>query len=325
VTRVLVTGAGGFVGLPLLERLGGEGREVHALCTRAPAVAAPAWVHWHRLDLFDAHALDALIGELAPDQLVHLAWCTEHGRFWRAQENVEWVAHSLALVRAFVRCGGRRLVMAGTCAEYDWSAVGSRALVEASSPLVPATLYGTAKDALRRVASAYAQQEQVELAWARLFFPYGPREARGRLVPSLIRSLLARQPAATGAGERARDFMYVEDVAGALAALLDSSVTGPVNIASGVRVTVAQLAKEVGRLTGHPGLLHVGALRDREPEPPLLLADVTRLREEVGYRPRWTLAEGLATTVRWWREHGLVDRAPRPSRAVRAPLRRPSC
>lgn len=324
MTRVLVTGAGGFVGLPLLERLQVEGREVHALCTRAPAAGAPAEVHWHRVDLFDDQALDALMGELALDELVHLAWCTEHGRFWHTRENVAWVQHSLQLVRAFVRCGGRRLVMLGTCAEYDWSAAPG-ALVEAGSPLAPATLYGVAKDALRRVASAYAQQEQVELAWGRLFFLYGPREAPARLVPSLIRSLLAQQPVETGAGERVRDFMHVEDVAGALAALLDSSVTGPVNIASGVAVTVAELAEEVGRLTGHPGLLRVGALRDRESEPPLLLADVTRLREEVGYRPRWTLAEGLAETVRWWREYGCVDRAARPAGAVRAPLRRPSC
>jgi nucleoside-diphosphate-sugar epimerase len=323
VTRVLVTGAGGFVGLPLLGRLDSEGREVHALHTRAPPASAPVGVLWHRLDLFDAQAVDALMGELAPDQLVHLAWCTEHGRFWSARENVEWVQHSLQLVRAFVRCGGRRLVILGTCAEYDWSAA-SGALVEAGSPLVPATLYGVTKDALRRVASAYAQQEQVELAWGRLFSPYGPREAAGRLVPSLVRSLLAWRPIATGGGERVRDFMYVEDVAGALAALLDSSVTGPVNIASGVGVTVEELAEEVGRLTGRAGLLRVGALRDRQSEPAVLLADVTRLREEVGYRPDWTLAEGLAATVRWWQERGVAVRAPRRSGAVRAPLPRPS-
>jgi nucleoside-diphosphate-sugar epimerase len=324
VTRVLVTGAGGFVGLPLLGRLEGEGREVHALCTRTPPASAPAGVRWHRLDLFDVCALDALMGEIAPDQLVHLAWCTEHGRFWSARENVEWVQHSLQLVRAFVRCGGRRLLLLGTCAEYDWSAADG-ALVEVDSPLAPATLYGVTKDALRRVASAYAREEQVELAWGRLFSPYGPREASGRLVPSLIRSLLARRSIATGGGERVRDFMYIEDVAGALAALLDSSVTGPVNIASGVGVMVGELAEEIGRLTGHAGLVRVGALRDRQAEPTVLLADVTRLREEVGYRPQWTLAEGLAATVRWWQERGVAARVPGRSGAVRAPLRRPSC
>jgi nucleoside-diphosphate-sugar epimerase len=317
VTRVLVTGAGGFVGLPLLGRLEGDGRELHALYIRAPLALAPAGVRWHPLDLFDARALDALMDELAPDQLVHLAWCTEHGRFWNARENVEWVQHSLQLVRAFVRCGGRRLVLLGTCAEYDWSAVRG-ALVEGVSPLAPATLYAVTKDALRRVASAYAREEQVELAWARLFSPYGPREAAGRLVPSLIRSLLAQRQVATGAGERVRDFMYVEDVAGALAALLDSSVTGPVNIASGVGVTVGELAAEIGRLTGRADLLRVGALRDRQSEPAVLLADVTRLREEVGYRPQWTLAEGLAATVQWWRSAGAqAARARRPCAAVR--------
>jgi nucleoside-diphosphate-sugar epimerase len=300
MTRVLVSGAGGFVGLPLLAQLTRTGREVHALSTRARP-STPAGVHWHVLDLADGAAVEELVNELAPEQLVHLAWCTEHGRFWHAPENVVWVERSLQLMRAFVRRGGQRMVMLGTCAEYDWSSIDGP-LVEASSPVAPATLYGVAKDALRRVAERYAEQQSVELAWGRLFFLYGPREAPGRLVASVIRSLLAGQPVATGHGGRIRDFMHVEDVAGAAAALLDSSVTGAVNIASGIGVSVQELVELIVREAGHPELVRVGALRDRADEPSLLLADVARLRDEVGYRPRWALADGLAATARWWQE-----------------------
>lgn len=302
MTRLLVSGAGGFVGLPLLAQLAGADREVHALCTRArpPALSG---VSWHVLDLFDQAAVNELMDELAPEELVHLAWCTDHGRFWRAPENVTWVERSLHLLRAFARSGGRRLVMLGTCAEYDWSTANGP-LVESSSPLAPATLYGVAKDALRRVASTYAQQEGVELAWGRLFFLYGPREAPGRLVPSVIRSLLEGQPVATGSTEQVRDFMHVEDVAGAVVALLDSSVVGAVNIASGVGATVGEVLDQIVQLIGHPELVQRGALPERPGEPPMLLADIARLRDEVGFRPRWGLADGLADTVRWWQERG---------------------
>jgi nucleoside-diphosphate-sugar epimerase len=301
MSAVLVTGAGGFVGLPAIERLARDGEQVHAVSGRSgrPRVAG---VRWHLLDLCDHRAVARLMEELAPERLIHLAWCTEHGRFWHAPENVTWVEHSLHLVRAFVHCGGRRLVMLGTCAEYDWS-TATGPLVESSSALEPATLYGVAKDALRRVASAYAAQEGVELAWGRLFFLYGPGEASGRLVPSVIRSLLRAQPVATSGGEQIRDFMHVEDAAGAIVALLDSPVVGAVNIASGVGVSVGDLIDRIVALTGRRELVDQGALPDRPGDPPLLVADVARLRDEVGYRPRWGLDDGLAATTRWWQEH----------------------
>ncbi len=300
MSRVLVSGGDGFVGLPTLARLARTDWEIHAL-SRHPHPPTPAGVQWHRLDLADRVGVRALMDELAPERLVHLAWCTEHGRFWADPENVAWVERSLHLIRAFIRCGGRRAVMLGTCAEYDWSAV-TAPLQESSSPLAPATLYGVAKDALRRVASAYAAQAGVELAWGRLFFLYGPRETPGRLVPSVIRSLLNGEAVVTGSGAQVRDFLHVEDVAGAVVALLDSSVLGAVNIASGVPVGVGEVVEQIVRVIGHPELVRRGALPERPGEPPLLLADVTRLREEVGFRPRWQLADGLTATVRWWEE-----------------------
>jgi nucleoside-diphosphate-sugar epimerase len=220
-------------------------------------------------------------------------------------ENVTWVERSLHLLRAFVRRGGRRAVMLGTCAEYDWSAIAGP-LAERASCEAPATLYGVSKDALRRVASAYAEQEQIELAWARPFFVYGPREPPARLVPSVIRASLMGRAATVGSGERVRDFMYVEDVAGALAALLDGSVVGPVNIASGVGVTIGEIVDRITELTARPDLIRRGALPDRPGEPARLLADVGRLRNDVGYRAQWGLADGLAATVSWWWTHEAV-------------------
>ncbi len=301
MSGVLVTGASGFVGLPVVRLLAGRGEEVHALSRRV-SLPELAGVRWHAVDLADEHAAEELVDELAPERLVHLAWCTEHGRFWRAPENVLWLQRSLQLVHAFARRGGRRLVVMGTCAEYDWSSAGG-SLSESTSPLAPATLYGAAKHALRRLASSYCEQEGVELAWGRLFFLYGPREAPGRLIPSVIHSLLAGEPVATGSGEQVRDFMHVEDAAAAVVALLASPVLGAVNIASGVGVSVDAVVDEIVQLTGRPELVLRGALPDRAAEPRMLLADVARLRDEVGFQPRRSLPDGLAETVRWWREH----------------------
>ena len=193
--------------------------------------------------------------------------------------------------------------MVGTCAEYDWSAA-ERQLVEYHSQLAPTTLYGVTKDALRRVAHVYAAREGIELAWGRPFFMYGPRDDPARLVASIVRSLLEGTPVATSSGEQLRDFMHVEDVAGALVALLDSQVVGDVNIGSGVGVTVSEVVDRIVQLVGRPELIRRGSLPMRPGEPHRLVAHIARLRDEVGYRPRVALADGLAATVRWWEEQG---------------------
>ena len=298
-----MTGASGFVGLPAVAELARRGEQVHALTSRAspPQLAG---VRWHLADLGEESAVRALVEELRPDVLLHLAWYVEPGLFWEARENVAWVERSLRLLRVFAEGGGRRAVMLGTCAEYDWSPAQGP-LSEDSSPISPRTLYGVAKDATRRVSEALAERAGVELAWARLFFLYGPREAPQRLVPSVIRSLLAGEPVSTTLGTQRRDLLHVEDVARALATLLESAVTGAVNIASGKAITLAEVVDQIALTVARPELVLRGVLADRPGEPSLLQADVRRLREEVGFRPEIRLDEGIDRTVAWWRAQGV--------------------
>ena len=298
MTRVLVTGGSGFVGSPTLADLVRRGHDVHALSRSADPPLIEG-VSWHRADLADAGGIDALIGALEPEELLHLAWYVEHGLFWEAPENVACVEQSLALLRSFAARGGTRVVMLGSCAEYDWT-LEQRQFDELSSPLRPATLYGVAKDALHRVGGCYAQRRGIEFAWARLFFLYGPGESPRRLVPAVIRALLAGEPAEIGSGVQVRDFLHVDDVAGALGALLESSVVGAVNIASGEPRSLGEVVDELGRLTARGDLIRKGARVDRPDDPARIVAAAQRLRDEVGFTPRWSLSDGLEDTLRWW-------------------------
>jgi nucleoside-diphosphate-sugar epimerase len=291
VSRVLVTGATGFIGRGTLAPLRALGYEVHAVARRERSGAG---ITWHVADLLDPDATARVVAAARPSHLLHLAWYAEHGRFWTSPENVRWVEATLALMRAFTAAGGRRAVIAGTSAEYDWD---HGFCSEAVTPLRPATLYGIAKDATRRVASAAAEQAGVSLAWGRVFFLYGPGEHPDRLVASVARALMEGRPAETSSGIQVRDFMHVDDVAGAFAVLLDSGAEGAVNIASGEPVRVREVVEELARAAGRPDLPRLGALPDRAGEPPLLVADVRRLRDEVGFTPAWSLPAGLAQTL----------------------------
>jgi nucleoside-diphosphate-sugar epimerase len=259
-------------------------------------------VRWHTADLLDPAAAQTVVAEAAPECLLHLAWYAEHGLFWTSPENVRWVEATLRLLRAFADTGGLRAVVAGTCAEYEWTPEGG--VLGEDAPLRPATLYGAAKNATRSVAQALAAEIGFELAWGRIFFPYGPGEAPTRLVPSVARALLGGNEAAVTDGRQLRDFVYVDDLAAAFVALVDSDVCGAVNIGSGEAVAVHEVVSLVGEALGRPDLIRFGALPGRPGEPATLVADVGRLRDEVGFRRRVPLREGVARSVAWWQAHG---------------------
>lgn len=294
MTRVLVTGGSGFIGRQALPALLARGHEVHAV---SRAGAGDERVVWHAADLLHPGAAERVVAEARPARLLHLAWYAEHGRYWTSPENVRWVEASLALLRAFAAAGGERAVMAGTSAEYDWA---HGFCSEGVTPLRPATLYGAAKDGLRRVAAAAAEQAGVALLWGRVFFLYGPHEHPERLVASVARALLAGRPAPVTSGAQRRDFMHVADVGGAFAALVDSGVTGAVNVASGEPVAIRNVVEELAALAGRPDLPRFGELPDRPGDPPLIMGDVRRLRDEIGFVPGHSLRSGLAATLEWW-------------------------
>lgn len=295
----LVTGASGFIGRHCLPALLARGYAVHAV-TIGPKPDGPPGVIWHSADLLDAAQTRVLVAGIQPSHLLHLAWYVEHGRYWTSPDNLRWVQASLELARAFVEAGGARMVTAGTSAEYDWRYGWC---VERLTPLESPTLYGTSKHALNIALSAYAAQTGLSAAWGRIFFLYGPHEAPSRLVASVVRALLQRQPAPMSHGDQRRDFLYVADVGEAFAALLDSVVTGPVNIASGVPVALREVAYTIADMLDARDLIQLGALPTPPDEPLLVAGDPRRLRDEVGWQPRHTLADGIAASIAWWRAH----------------------
>jgi len=294
---VLVTGATGFIGQHTVRPLIEKGYSVHAIST-TPAPRLEPDVHWHGYDMLRDGGHDDLLAEIRPTHLLHLAWYTKHRVCYAAPINLEWVAASLQLLLSFQQHGGERVVVAGTCAEYDWD---YGFCSETLTPTRPATLYGKAKDALRRLVEGLAQETGLSAAWARVFFVYGPFEDPNRLVSSVTRSLIDGRPVLCTHGEQLRDFLHVQDVADALVQLLDSDVTGSVNVGSGVPVTVKGVVQEIARQIAGEHTIHYGAVPFDPSEPPLLVADNRRLTQEVGWKPAYSLAAGLDDSIKWWR------------------------
>jgi len=304
---VLITGASGFIGRQCLPILAANGYAVQAVSRfPIPEVELPG-VTWNEGSLLEPGFTTRLINRLQPDYLLHLAWYpASPGKFWSAPDNLRWVTTSLELFDAFRERGGKRLVAAGSCAEYG---LIEGECDEDKAQLLPTTLYGVSKHCVGNVLHAWSQQTHLSSAWARIFQLYGPAENPARVIPYVVRSLLRNQPAGCSQGTQIVDFLYAEDAASALIALLDSDVQGPVNVGSGKPLPLRTILEEVGTQTGRPHLIRFGE-RDSVHHVGGIWANTTKLIENTPWKQRYALTEGIAKTIAWWKrdlglDHGV--------------------
>ncbi len=288
--KVLVTGASGFIGRRAVARLA-QGRCFEVIAaSRSRSADMPDNAIFEEIDLLSPGACAELVKRVRPTHLLHFAWNAQPGKFWTAADNLDWASSTLVLLRAFWDFGGHRAVLAGSCAEYDWN---SSAVLSEDSATVPATFYGAIKDSTRRAACAAAFHLGGSLAWGRIFWLYGPGEARGRLVSDVAAALMEGRPAEVGEGWQERDFLHVDDVAGAFVAALKSDWQGPFNIGAGKTVSVREIVERLGEISGRPDLVRIGARPTPATDPKRLCADTRILNEKIGYSPQIHLADGF--------------------------------
>ena len=259
-----------------------------------------------RSDTGQANGVLEPLGDWKPETCVHLAWYAVPGEYLHSPENTASLTLSLRLLEELAASGCRRVVMTGTCFEYDTDL----GYLREDGPTRPATIYAATKLAAGQVGALMAAKLGIGFAWARLFYLYGPFEDERRLVPALIRALIAGREFPATSGTQVRDYLHVEDVAAALSALAVQPVTGTYNVCSGEPITIADLIRQVARIANRPDLIRLGSVQQREGEPRFICGDNSRLRDATGWTPRHNLAEGLAATVAWWKENA-------PSQPVR--------
>jgi UDP-glucuronate decarboxylase len=300
--RVLLTGASGFIGRQAIPALIKRGYEVHCIgrsSGKPDSIANENNVIWHQGNLLQKNDISDLLHSVSPTDLLHLAWDVTPGSYLESIYNFDWVVSSLHLLKEFSESGGKRAVCAGTCFEYD---LRCGYCVENLTPIFPTTYYGSCKHLFQSIGERYAVKKGFNFAWGRIFFLYGPYENPTRLVPSVIQSLLKNERAKITHGNQIRDFLHVVDVADAFAAILDSEVSGIINIGSGKPVSIKELVMQIAQVLGKEDEIRLGALPAREDEPQFVVADTSRMRKEVRWSPKYSIEEGIMDTISWWKK-----------------------
>lgn len=298
--KVLVTGASGFLGNTVIKPLIRRGHDIVVL-SRLPVDkrSVKDSISWVKGDIHSPAEIEKIIKDEKPDGLLHLAWDTTHGNYWSSNKNLRCTAASLYLAESFIRHGGKRIVVAGTSAEYKWGR--NQLLDEKKSEFSPDSLYGVSKHSLREIIQASAIQNDVSWAWGHIFNIFGPGEKKDRLIPRVIVKLLNNKEVIFDDGMLYRDFLYVDDAGSAFAALFDCNVQGSVNIASGKAITVRYLVQTIAKIIGKPDLVQFDGNKTSIAEPAYVVGSVKRLRKEVAWSPKEDFYQRLQSTCDWWR------------------------
>ena len=295
--KLLVTGARGFIGkhtIPLLQKMG---YDIHAVTSKPITNKSRDTIKWHSVNLLNTEEVADLCRSLKATHLLHLAWYDNASDRMTSTKNLEWVEATLQLAREFAENGGRRMVFGGSGTEYDWKFGYCN---EELTPTKPESIYGQCKTSVHAILEKYAREKGISYASGRIFFVYGPHEQEKRLVAYAIRSLLMRQKANMSHGNQMRDYLHVADVADALVMLLASELTGAVNIGSGRAVKLREIVDMVGEKLDGLDLLAYGPVESKF-DNPLVMADITKLREELKWQPKHDLESGIEDTIRWWK------------------------
>ncbi len=288
--RILVTGANGFLGRRVLGNLDLSNHEVFAV-SRLQIPGDDHGVNWIQANLLVKEEVDDLLHEIEPEGLLHLAWETTHGLYWTSPENLSWVAASLHLLQTFVKTGGNRLVVAGTSAEYSWQ--GEDDLEEHNSTLQPDSLYGKCKLALLNITQEFSHLNDLSWAWGRIFCPFGPYENEKRLIPKICHQLVNQDCLQFDSGTLVRDFLHVDDLAKAFIKLLLSTYQGPINLASGVPLTIRQVVETLADSLNAASKLEFNKLPDPSGQPARVVASVKRMQDDLGFLPDKTPLERI--------------------------------
>lgn len=315
--KICVTGAAGFVGSHLAERLLSEGHEV---------VGIDAMLDYYSLDIKKLNASDveqkggkmANI-DLASDDLAEVLSGVEVVFHLAAQPGISdhvpfdpYVRNNLVATHRLLESLKTSASLKGFVNISTSSVYGQHATDNEETPPKPTSYYGVTKLAAEQLVLSYQREKQFPAFSMRLFSVYGPRERPEKLYPRLIKSILNNTPFPLYEGSEfhSRTFTYIDDILdGFVAALnnLDQCIGEIFNIGSDIEITTQRGIEIIEEILGKKAIIE--RLPKRAGDQLKTHADITKIHGRLGYQPKTPPEVGLAKEVEWYKNriHGKID------------------
>ena len=293
--KILLTGGSGFIGSAFRKAALSAGHEIASL-TRNKNLNGSRGLTWLHGNLADApwETIERFKAVLC----VHTAWIATPGVYQESGDNYQYLDWSLAFLREAFARGIQRTLILGTCIEYAPNQ--PLPLSEDESQIAPQSTYARCKEALRLALQADQRFAGLNVAWGRVFYPYGVAEHPNRLPSAIVQKLLRGEKMTLRTPHSVKDYIYVDDLADAMLRVVEHGFEGTINLGTGEGVSIYQLAAAVERLLGKTGL--VDLVRPPEIDPAGdIVADAAKLRD-LGWHKTTTIEAGLDKLISSFRQ-----------------------
>ncbi len=301
--KILVTGGAGFIGSRIVAQLLEAGHTVTVLdnLTTGFKTNVPEAARLIEGDIRDAAAVhQAVEGQDAVIHLAAQALVPESVADPQKAFDIN-LGGGQNLLEAMRLAGVKRLVHSSTAAVYGNPV---KVPIQEDDLKLPINPYGATKYAFEQLLHAYHKAYGLNVIMFRYFNPYGPTEIHDpetHAIPNFIKATLTGKPVPLyWNGEQTRDFFYVDDIARAHVMGLEKDGFKAYNLGSGSAILVREVVEKIFELAGTKS--EIQNLGERAGDPPRLMADISKVKSELGWEPQVSLEEGLSKTITAFRE-----------------------
>jgi dTDP-glucose 4,6-dehydratase len=305
--RIVITGAAGFIGSHLCDRLLADGHSVVGIDNLLTGDLANIAHLSGRDFVFIRHNVTNYINVDGPvDRVYH--WASPASPI----DYLEWPIPTLKVgalgthnALGLAKAKGARFILASTSEVYGDPLVHPQkeSYWGNVNPVGPRGVYDEAKRFAEAITMAYHRYHGLDAKIVRIFNTYGPRMRvkDGRAVPNFIAQALRNEDVTIfGSGRQTRSFCYISDLVTGIIALMESNVNDPVNIGNPLEMTIEEMARLIIRMTGSKSQVVFQPLPTDDPQ--VRQPDISRARTLLGWEPKVGLEEGLTSTIDYFRQ-----------------------